>query len=98
MSNHTPFAAAVNTPVIDASVAAGLTTLDWTGSDVDTVDTLSYELYFGETTNPALMQLDITASTFDVTTVAATTYYWRIDTKDNNGAKSIGQEWTFTTN
>ena len=98
VSNHTPFAAAVNTPVIDASVAAGLTTLDWTGSDVDTVDTLSYELYFGETTNPALMQLDITASTFDVTTVAATTYYWRIDTKDNNGAKSIGQEWTFTTN
>lgn len=98
ISNHTPFAASLNAPVLGASVSAGITTLDWSGSDVDTDDSLTYELYFGDTTDPVLTQADIAVSNFDVTTLAATTYYWRVDTKDDNGAKSIGQEWSFTTN
>lgn len=98
VSNHAPFAASLNAPALEAVLNAGVLTLDWTGSDVDTVDTLTYDLYFGETITPALTQGGITASTFDVTTVAATTYYWRVDTIDNNGVKSIGQEWSFTVN
>tara|TARA_R110000751_G_scaffold14621_2_gene47252 strand:- start:149972 stop:150682 length:711 start_codon:yes stop_codon:yes gene_type:complete len=98
VANYAPFTAALNAPALDAFVAAGTTTLDWTGSDVDAGDTLTYDLYFGTSTNPAVSQLNLATSTFDVTTVAATTYYWRVDTKDNNGVKSIGQEWSFTTN
>ncbi|AUC82659.1 hypothetical protein [Lacinutrix sp. Bg11-31] len=98
VSNHAPFAASLNAPALDAVFSAGTTTLDWSGSDVDASDTLTYDLYFGDTTDPAQVQLDVAASTFDVTTVAATTYYWRIDTKDNNGVKSIGQVWSFSTN
>lgn len=98
VSNYAPFAAVLNAPAIGVAVNAGTTTLDWTGSDVDTGDTLTYDLYFGDASDPTLSQSDISDSTFDVTTVGATTYYWRVDTKDNNGVKTIGQEWTFSTN
>lgn len=98
VSNYAPFTAILNAPAIDAVVNVGTITLDWTGSDVDTGDTLTYDLYFGDVSDPALSQSDITGSTFDVTTLSATTYYWRVDTKDNNGVKTIGQEWSFTTN
>ena len=98
VSNYAPFTATLNAPVFEAFINAGTTTLDWTGSDVDVTDTLTYDLYFGTSVNPAINQLDIAVSTFDVTTVAGTTYYWRVDTKDNNGVKSIGQEWSFSTN
>lgn len=98
ISNYAPFAATINAPASEAIVNAGTTTLDWTGSDVDTNDTLTYDVYFGDTATPVLLQTDHATSTFDVTTVAATTYYWRVDTKDNNGVKTIGQVWTFSTN
>ncbi len=98
VSNYAPFTATLNAPEFDAFVTAGTTTLDWTGGDVDTNDTLTYDLYFGTTTDPALSQSDLTTSTFDVTIAAATMYYWRVDTKDNNGVKTIGQEWSFSTN
>ncbi|RLJ65605.1 hypothetical protein CLV86_1182 [Lacinutrix venerupis] len=97
-SNYAPFAASLNAPELEASIDAGTVTLDWTGSDVDTTDTLTYDLYFGETTNPSITQTDVSTSTFNVTTVAATTYFWRVDTKDGNGVKTIGQEWSFSTN
>lgn len=98
VSNHAPFTASLNTPVLNTFLNAGTTILDWTGSDVDTGDTLTYDVFFGNTTNPPSVQLGVSPSTFSVTTVAATTYYWRVDTKDDNGVKSIGQEWSFTTN
>ncbi|WGD33496.1 hypothetical protein [Olleya sp. YS] len=98
VSNYTPFTATLNAPAMDGFVDAGTTTLSWTGGDADVGDTLTYDVYFGDTANPALLQSDVSASTFDVTTVAATTYYWRIDTKDDSGTKSIGQVWSFTTN
>lgn len=97
-SNYSPFTAALNAPALDASVAAGMTTLDWTGSDVDSGDTLTYDVYFGTTEDPALFQEDVTTMNLDVTTQAATTYYWSVDTTDDNGVKSIGQVWTFITN
>lgn len=98
VSNHSPFTASLNTPAIDSVLNAGTVALDWTGSDVDTDDTLTYDVYFGGVNPPVLLQMDVANSTFDVTTTAATTYYWRIDTKDNNGVKSIGQLWSFSTN
>ncbi|AUC75104.1 hypothetical protein [Olleya sp. Bg11-27] len=96
--NYAPFAASINAPALDVFLDSGLTTLDWTGSDVDTNDTLTYDLFFGETADPVLVQSGLTTSTFDVTTVAATTYYWRVDTTDDSDVKSIGQVWSFSTN
>ncbi|QCE40805.1 fibronectin type III domain-containing protein [Psychroserpens sp. NJDZ02] len=98
VSNYAPFAASINAPGLDAFLDAGTTVLDWTGSDVDASDALTYDLFFGETADPVLVQSGLATSTFDVTTVAATTYYWRVDTTDDSDVKSIGQVWSFSTN
>jgi len=98
VSNHSPFTATLNAPINNSVLNAGTVTLDWTGSDVDTDDTLTYDVYFGNANPPAVLQTNVSISTFDVTTAAGTTYFWRIDTKDNNGVKSIGQVWSFSTN
>ena len=34
----------------------------------------------------------------EVTVETGKTYYWKVNTIDNSGAKSIGQVWSFTVN
>ena len=98
VSNYAPFIADLVSPEEDA-VVSGTTNLVWSGADVDVNDTLTYDVYFG-TTNPptSAVATDLSAEDFDVTTQAATTYYWQVDTKDDTGTKTIGAVWTFTTN
>ncbi|MDO1502230.1 hypothetical protein Q2T40_19015 [Winogradskyella maritima] len=98
VSNYAPFTAALNAPANGGTVTAGTVTLDWTGSDTDTDDVLSYDLYFGEATDPPLTQSNLSAENFDVTATAGATYYWRVDTIDDSGVKTIGQIWSFTVN
>lgn len=99
VSNYAPFIADLVSPEEDAAVVAGTTVLTWSGADVDISDTLTYDVYFG-TSNPPTTPLatDLTTETFNVSTQAATTYYWQVDTKDDSGTKTIGAVWTFTTN
>lgn len=99
VSNYAPFIADLVSPEEDDAVVSGTTNLAWSGADVDVNDTLTYDVYFG-TTNPptSAVATDLTAENFDVTTQAATTYYWQVDTKDDTGTKTIGAVWTFTTN
>jgi len=96
VSNYAPFTAAINAPADEGSVAAGTVNLSWTGSDVDTGDTLTYEVFFGETTDPPSVQTDVTADNFDVTATTGLTYYWKVNTTDNHGVKTIGQIWSFS--
>ncbi|AXT18849.1 hypothetical protein D1817_02885 [Flavobacteriaceae bacterium] len=96
--NNAPFTAAIVSPEDQGNVASGTVALTWDGADTDVGDTLTYELFFGTTSDPASFQTGLTAETFDVSTDPATTYYWRIDTTDDSGAKSIGRVWQFTTN
>jgi len=98
ISNHAPFTAALNAPADQGSVDAGTVTLDWTGGDTDTGDTLTYELFFGEAMDPPSFQTDITDENFDVTVTSGLTYYWRVDTTDDSGLKTIGQIWSFSIN
>ena len=98
VSNYAPFTAALNAPTNEGSVAAGTINLSWTGGDTNTADTLTYELFFGEATDPPSFQADLTADNFDVTVATGLTYYWRVDTTDNHGVKTIGQIWTFNVN
>jgi len=99
VSNYAPFIADLVSPEEDDAVVAGTTALTWSGADVDVSDTLTYDVYFG-TSNPptTAVATDLSAENFDVTTQAATTYYWQVDTKDDSGTKTIGAVWTFTTN
>lgn len=98
VSNYAPFAAALNAPADESSVTAGTVTLDWTGGDTDAEDTLTYEVFFGDAMDPPLIQADVTSETLDVTAESGTTYYWKVNTIDDSGAKTIGQIWSFSAN
>ena len=98
VSNYAPFTAALNAPDNEGTVTAGTINLSWTGGDTNPADSLTYDLFFGETTDPALLEADLTPENFDVTATAGTTYYWKIDTSDDHGVKTLGQIWTFTVN
>lgn len=73
--------------------------LSWTGGDPDTVDTVTYDVYFQ--TNPSPEQLvsnDQSATTYDPGTLSYnTTYYWKIIATDNHGASTNGPVWHFLT-
>lgn len=98
ISNYAPFSAELINPEIDSSVAAGTISLNWKGADTNTDDVLSYELFFGETIDPPLVSSDLTSETSDIAVESGKTYYWKVNTLDNFGAKTIGQVWNFSVN
>ena len=83
-------------PISGQLVTGNTTTLDWNASDNDN-DPLQFDLYFGDTNPPALLEQDLSTTTFDVNIDPNTTYYWRIAVKDNKQGVTIGQVWRFTT-
>jgi hypothetical protein len=57
----------------------------------------SYDVYFG-TSSPGTFQGNQTHTIFDPGIMAGyTTYYWRIDSVNDKGIKTIGTVWSFTT-
>ncbi|AUP79019.1 hypothetical protein [Flavivirga eckloniae] len=98
VSNYAPFSAALVSPDFDGDVDAGTVSLNWIGGDTNTDDVLTYELYFGEDTDPPLVASDLSSANSDVNVVSGKTYYWKINTSDGSGAKTIGQVWKFNVN
>ena len=101
VTNHIPFAPELISPALNAVVQTSTATLEWNGSDADTSDSLTYDVYFG-TVNPLTenekVSTDQTQSTFETPTLSATTnYYWKVVVKDNQGGQTIGQIWNFKT-
>lgn len=71
--------------------------LAWESTDPDN-DNLKYDLYFGTSENPGLLQENLTEKTHVVNNLAAgKTYYWKVVVKDEPGSKTIGQTWSFKT-
>ncbi|MCK4995765.1 MAG: hypothetical protein KAR55_02655, partial [Thermoplasmatales archaeon] len=71
--------------------------LSWTCSDPDG-DPLTYDVYFGENSNPPLEATGITDTTYDPGPMDyGDTYYWKIVAHDDNGASTTGPIWHFTT-
>lgn len=97
ISNYLPFAPSIVTPALNSAVATAAVSLNWTASDVDTADTLTYDVYF-DTVNPPVAKVasDISAKTFTQNTNASTAYYWKVVVKDNHGGQTVGQVWNFT--
>ena len=98
VTNYAPFAAEIVSPANNSAVSAGSLSLSWNGNDVDTNDTLTYDVFFGESGNLSLQDDSISATNYSVNVVTGRSYSWRVDVKDQNGAKSIGQVWEFTVN
>ncbi len=74
-------------------------TMSWTGSDPNTNDLLTYDVYFDENPNPStLVSDDQTADSYQSAMLKyETTYYWRVEAKDEAGLTTQGPIWRFTT-
>lgn len=98
VSNHLPFSPDLVSPTLNAEIDGTSTTLSWTASDVDN-DALTYDVYLDTTSNPTTkvsenqMETNFTASSL----TAASTYYFKVVVKDDNGGTTIGQVWSFKT-
>lgn len=72
-------------------------TLRWQSSDPDG-DTLTYDVYFGTTTNPPLVASDLPVASYNPGTLEyGTTYYWKVVAKDAYGGIAVSSLWHFTT-
>ena len=72
------------------------TDLSWTGGDPDS-DTVTYDIYFGTSSNPPLITSDYTTTTYDQGPMNFNTkYYWKIVAKDGY-TTTTGPIWDFTT-
>jgi len=74
------------------------TDISWIGGDPDYGDTVTYDVYFGTTSPPPLVESNYFTTVYDQGTMSpGTTHYWKIVAWDNHGASTEGPEWSFTT-
>jgi hypothetical protein len=98
VTNYLPFSPVLVSPALNSTQTGTSVTLQWTASDVDTTDTLTYDVYFGTANLPTVVTTsNQSASTLTKTVLASTTYYWKVTVKDSQGGQTIGQVWSFTT-
>lgn len=93
-SNHLPFATTLISPELSTEIDAGTAVLEWSAGDVDE-DPLTYDIYFGTTNPPTLLVENTSSDSHSVNVSAATTYYWKIVVKDDQGGAAVGQIWSF---
>jgi rhodanese-related sulfurtransferase len=97
-----PVGTAPNPPInpspSDASADISINTgLSWDCSDPEG-DLLTYDIYFGTSSNPPLVSANLSSTSFDPgTLINDTAYYWKIKATDVNNNSTIGDVWQFTT-
>ena len=95
--NHPPDKPTNPNPSDDATGVSRTTDLSWTCSDPDE-DNLTYDIYFGSSTNPPKVSANQTSTTYNPGTLNyETAYYWKIVAWDEHGAKNESNIWRFTT-
>jgi hypothetical protein len=98
--SHAPFPAQPTAPTFEQIVPSttGKVSLTWDCSDVDN-DISGYDVYFGTTATPALLQSNVTDTHLNSVSITANTaYYWYIVAKDAKGNTSISQTYQFKAN
>jgi parallel beta-helix repeat protein len=92
-TNNPPVISLISPPngatIYDTSV-----TLKWNGYDPDG-DSVTYDLYFGNTPNPPLYKSNLKDNSYTVT-VTPGTHYWKVVAKDEHGATTESDVWSFT--
>ena len=85
------------TPADNASSVSTNAYLFWSCTDPDG-DPLTYDVYFGSSLNPPLVNSGQSETTFDSGTLELeTTYYWKIVAKDDHSNSTTGEVWVFKT-
>ena len=88
-SNYAPFPADIVSPKSESTVSKGVVKLEWSGSDANASDNLTYDIYLGKSNPPtASIKSNHTSSSLNHTISESGTYYWKIITKDNQGSNS----------
>jgi hypothetical protein len=97
-TNQPPYQPSNPDPYDGESNVDGDHDLSWTGGDPDPEDTVTYDVYFGDTSPPPQVSWNQTDSTYEPGTMEyETQYFWKIVAWDNHGASSTGPLWSFTT-
>ncbi|MDD4086620.1 MAG: fibrobacter succinogenes major paralogous domain-containing protein [Bacteroidales bacterium] len=97
--NNPPNEPANPSPLNNATNISVNTNLSWTCTDPEG-DQLNYNVYFGTSSNPPLVEEYYTPTTFEPGTLAEnTTYYWYIKAYEvgNNDNQNESEHWQFTT-
>ena len=98
ITNHLPFSPVLVSPALNSVQTAATVNLQWTASDVDASDTLTYDVYFGTANPPTVVtSTNLSAVALTKTVSASITYYWKVVVKDGKGGQTVGQIWSFTT-
>ncbi len=94
--NYPPNVPVAVAPVNGSTGVPLNTVLSWTVSDLDG-DALVSDVYFGSVSPPPLVASGQTGTTYAVTDLEySTAYYWRVVVRDEHGAETSGNAWTFT--
>lgn len=93
-----------NTPVLispangQTGVSSDVAILDWSCSDPDAGDELTFMVYVGYSPDPYLYATDVTDSTLEVPSLGYNqVIYWKVVAVDNDGAEAESEiRWFFT--
>ncbi len=77
----------------------GLTpTLSWTGGDPNARDSITYDVYFGITPDPAKVAEGLKANAYTPEPLnKGITYFWKVDSIDTHEERTQGPLWQFST-
>ncbi len=87
-----PGAPSLTAPANGASGITAPVSLTWNSA----IGATSYDVYFGTTSTPPLVQADTTSTNYSATTAAGTTYFWKIAAKNTTGTTNSAV-FSFTT-
>jgi len=97
-TNHLPFTPNTPSPANESINVSINADLSWTGDDPDPGDTLTYDVYFGTSSNPPLLENNQSGLSYNPGVLDDnTSYYWRVVAWDEQDASTAGPLWSFTT-
>jgi len=96
-SENPPYEPSNPSPANSSTFVDINTMLNWKGGDPDN-DAVTYDVYFGTSSPPPLVNTNQTETTYNPGSMDyETPYYWRIVAWDNYGASTLGPIWNFET-
>ncbi|MFC1839599.1 carboxypeptidase regulatory-like domain-containing protein [Thermodesulfobacteriota bacterium] len=98
VGNNAPYTPTLPYPADNANGISAESSLSWSGGDPDAEDSVTYDVYFGTSYTPSLAAIEQSSTTYDPGILGSdTVYYWKIISKDNYGAQTVGPIWSFKT-
>jgi len=97
VQNKPPTRPSNPSPADSATSQAITGTLSWQCADPEG-KALTFDLYFGTSSPPDSLAMGLTQRSYPLGALEyATTYYWQVVARDNEGLRTSGKIWQFTT-